>query len=49
VVEEDEPDEAVLEGCSPERDGGEERRWLELSAMAKEGARELERVGKKGR
>jgi hypothetical protein len=49
VVEEDEPDEAVLEGCSPERDGGEERQWLELSAMAKEGARELERVGKKGR
>jgi hypothetical protein len=37
--EEDEPGEAVPEGCSPEherrRDGGEEQRWLELSAMVK--------------
>jgi hypothetical protein len=56
VVDKDEPDEAVSEGCSPEhkqqwratRDEGEEQWWLELCARAKEGTRELEREGKKG-
>jgi hypothetical protein len=42
-VEEDEPDEVVLVGCSPEHE-----RWLELGARAKKGAKELRRVGKKG-
>jgi hypothetical protein len=50
-VEEDEPDEAVLEGCSPEHerwyDGGKERRQLELGVRAKDGTRELGREGKK--
>jgi hypothetical protein len=32
-----------------QRDRGEEQRWLELSVRAKEGTRELEREGKKGR
>jgi hypothetical protein len=31
-----------------QRDGGEERWWLELVARVKEGARELGREGKKG-
>jgi hypothetical protein len=52
-VEEDEPDEAVPEGCSPEherwRDIGEERRQLEQGARVKEGVRELRREGTKGR
>jgi hypothetical protein len=52
VAAEDEPDEAVLEVCSPEHEwrhnGGEEWRQLELSARAKEGARELRREGKRG-
>jgi hypothetical protein len=30
------------------RDGGDERRWLELGMRAKEGVRELEREGKRG-
>jgi hypothetical protein len=29
------------------RDGGEERRWLELGVRAKEGTKELGREGKK--
>jgi phage protein D len=52
AVEEDKLDEAVSEGCSPEHerrnDRDEERRWLELGARVKEGARELGREGKKG-
>jgi hypothetical protein len=52
AVEEDEPNEAVEEGCSPEherrRDGSEERRQLELGVRAKEGVRELGREGEKG-
>jgi hypothetical protein len=30
------------------RDGGKERRWLELIARAKEGVKELELEGKRG-
>jgi hypothetical protein len=37
---------AAAEG---QRDGGEEGRWLEFNARAKEGVKELEREGKKGR
>jgi hypothetical protein len=46
---EDEPVEAVLGRCSPVTEGwrtrGNERRWLELIARAKEGAKELGREG----
>jgi hypothetical protein len=49
TVEEDKPDEAVLEGCSPEHeptakrwcDGGKEWWRLELIMRVKEGARDL--------
>jgi hypothetical protein len=44
VAEEDEMDEAVPEGCSPEH----ERRRLELGVRTKEGTRELGREGKRG-
>jgi hypothetical protein len=43
AVEEDEPDEAVPAGCSPEHE-----RRLELGAREKKGAKDLRRVGKKG-
>jgi hypothetical protein len=46
---EDEPVEAVLGRCSPVTEGwrtrGNERRWLELIAREKEGAKELGREG----
>jgi hypothetical protein len=51
VAEEDEPDEALPEGCSSaerRRDGGEEWWRLELSVRVKEGARELGTEGKRG-
>jgi hypothetical protein len=53
AVEEDEPDEAVPEGCSLEHERrcnrGKEQRWLELGVRVKEGTRELGREGEKGR
>jgi hypothetical protein len=52
-VEEDEPDEAVLEGGSSDHEQrhnrGEEQRGLELDTRAEEGVKELGREGKKGR
>jgi hypothetical protein len=43
VVEEDEQDEAVPEGCSPEN----KRWWLELNVREEEGERELESMGER--
>jgi hypothetical protein len=51
AAEEDEPDEALSEGCSSaerRRDGGEEWWQLELSVRAKEGAMGLRTEGKRG-